>query len=434
MSRHLMRGLLVALVVQSLLISEHFVEAQGIIFPFSGPVSRSMGGANTAVAIDPVSTTYWNPAAMSDFQCNSLAFGVDVLFPQVSTRTQFMSFIDETAGETGPIPLPYVGWVHQTANPNIKFGLSVAAVGGAKANYPSSTTNILFLPQGNSPLDVGGLGRVSTAAQFMQIMPSLSFLMTERWSFAAAPTITLGQLEMEPFMMAPPDDADGSGVPRYPTGSGARMHWGGGFQLSTYFKANEIWSLGATYRSRQEMDTFELLGTDELGLPRILSAEVDLPAMFSLGLAYHGSARTMVAVDARYVANSQADGWGDSGFNPDGSLAGLGYGDQYLLGVGLRHRLAERWSIAGGYTFISAPLSDSEATIAVMAPLQYQHVYGVGGTRHLTANSEVNLAYNYSPRSELSGLILAPTGPVPGTQVTTGLSVHAASFGVTVRY
>jgi long-chain fatty acid transport protein len=408
--------------------------AQGIIFPWSGPVSRSMGGATTATAIDPVSTTYWNPAAMADFQGNALGFGVDVLFPQIRTSSSAFGLSDTTDGESGAIPLPYVGWIQETANADIKFGLSVAAVGGAKANYPASASNPIFFPQSNSIFLPGGLGRVSTAAQFMQIMPSLSFTLTDRWAIAVAPTVTLGQLEVEPFLLAGPDDADGSGMPRYSSGAGSRMQWGGGFQISSYFKANADLSFGATYRSRQWMETFQLFGTDELGFPRALTADFDLPEMLSVGMAYQGFQRTVFAVDARYVGNSGTAGWGGSGFNPDGSLVGLGYGDQYMVGVGVRRRMSERFSMSGGYTFTSSPLSSSEATIGVMAPLHYQHVYGLGGTLHLSANTDFNVAYTYSPTSELSGPILTPMGALPGSNVTTELSVHAASFGVSVRY
>ncbi|MEQ1904787.1 MAG: outer membrane protein transport protein [Pirellulaceae bacterium] len=408
---------------------------QGILFPWTGPVSRAMGGATTAAPVDAVSTTFLNPAAMADTQSNELGFGVDLIFPQVSTSSSITGLgAGSTDGEPGVIPLPNVGWIFHSQNCNIIYGLSVASVGGAKTNYPSSATNPFFTPQSNNPLFPGGLGRVDTSAQFLQIMPSVCLRLTERFSIGIAPTITLGQLVIDPFVFAAPDDADGSGAARYPIGSGAHMNWGGGFQVSSYFKASPTVSFGATYRSKQWMQTFDNLSVNELGLPREVNANFDLPTLLSIGTAYSGFQNTVLSFDARYVRNSNADGWGGSGFNPDGSLVGLGYSDQYMLGGGLRRRLTQRFTAAGGYTFCSSLLANNEATIGVLAPLHYQHVYSMGGTIHLGEQTNLNFAYSYSPENELSGPIVTPFGPVPGSNVTTQLAVHAASLGVAVRY
>ena len=265
-------------------------------------------------------------------------------------------------------------------------------------------------------------------------MPSLGWAVTERWSVALSPTLTLGQAAVDPFLFAAPDDADGSGAARYPQGSGARMQWGGGFQVSSYFKLNEQWSSGAMYRSAQWLQEVENQSIDELGRPRTVTANFDLPQIVSVGVSYQGIPETVVAFDARYIGYASSPGWGDSGFRGDGSLAGLGFSDAYMLGAGIQRRLGSRFTARGGYTFNSSLLSDSEATIAVFAPLFYQHVYSLGGAIHLGAQTDFNFAYSYSPENQLSGPMVTPAGAVPGSNVTTQISVHAASVGVSVRY
>jgi long-subunit fatty acid transport protein len=182
------------------------------------------------------------------------------------------------------------------------------------------------------------------------------------------------------------------------------------------------------------MERFDNIGEDELGFPRVVSANFDLPMVVSVGAAYYGIPESVLAMDVRYIGNSHADGFGDSGFNPDGSLAGIGYGDAYMVGLGIRRRTSEMLSLGAGYTFCSNPLTDQEAMIAVKAPLFYQHVLSCGATIHVAPNANLNLGYSYALENELSGPLLTPFGPVPNSNVTTRLHVHAASLGVSVRY
>jgi long-chain fatty acid transport protein len=275
---------------------------------------------------------------------------------------------------------------------------------------------------------------VDTSIEFLQIMPSLSYMLSDQLSVGLGPTLTLGRIVSDPFVLAAPDDADGSGMPRYPMGSGARMAWGGGFQVSTYYRPDPCYSFGATFRSPQWMDRFDNLSEDENGLPRVVSTEFDLPMVLSVGTAYHGIPDSVLALDVRYIGNAQADGFGDAGFNPDGSLAGLGYGDCYMVAAGLRRRLSEWLSVGAGYTFCSNPLSDSEATIAALAPLFYQHVASCGASLHLSGNANLHFGYSYAFENQLSGPIVTPLGALANSNVTTHLSVHAASLGISVLY
>lgn len=408
---------------------------QGIIFPWAGPVNRGMGGAGTGVHVDAIATTYWNPAAMADASMSELSVGIDTIFPSMRTDSSITGLAAGSShADAGPIPLPHIGWIHKTCDPNLAYGLSIAAVGGAKTNYPASMTNPLFLPQSNALNVPGGLGRVDTSVQFLQIMPSIAYNVNDCLAIGFGPTLTLGQLVVDPFVFAAPDDADGSGAPRYPTGSGAKMNWGGGFQVSAYYRPSQEYSFGATYRSPQWLERIDNHSVDENGFPRIVSVDLDLPMVVSIGTAYHGLPGTVVALDARYIGNRAAAGFGDEGFQMDGSLAGVGFSDQYMFGIGLQRQLTQQFTLAGGYTFCSSPLTDGEAMLATLAPLHYQHVYSVGGSIHVAPQASLNFAYSYSPTSTLSGPLLTPLGPIPGSNVTTQLTVHAASLGLSVRY
>lgn len=408
--------------------------AAGTYLSSGGPVNQSMGGASTAAPLDSIGALYWNPATISAVP-NELSVGVGVILPILETSSSIAGFASGTTeAEPGVAVLPTVGWVFRKDQSDWTFGFGVNSIAGYKTNYPASTTNPLFAPQSNSPGFPGGLGRVYTSGEFLQFAPSVSLSLSEKLSVAAGPTVTLGQVVADPLLLTSPDDADGSGVPTYPSGSGTRMHWGGGFQLGVYYITDAYWHFGASLKSPQWMETLRYKTEDELGRPRVGHAKLDLPMILSLGTAYSGFCDWVFALDARYYDFKNTDGFGPHGFNIDGSLNGLGKSSVFELGLGGQYQFSEKLFLRAGYTFNQNPYQDSEVTYAALAPLYYQHQLHMGATRYLGEKVAFNLAYSYWPEKEVSGPLVTPLGPVPGSQVRSNLSVHHVTMGITVRY
>ncbi len=412
------------------------VVGQGILLPWAGSVNQSMGGAGTAAPQDAISAVYWNPAAMADMNHSELSTSLGTLFPVLETESSvgFGAVSGTSDGNPGFAGLPYVGWVQKLPDPRFTMGLGIVAAAGIKTNYAASNTNPIFFPQSNTPGAPGGFGQLYSEAEFLQILPSLSYAVNDRLSVGFTPTVSIGQVTVDPFLFAAPDDADGSGQPRYPSGRGTKLQWGGGFQLSTHYKASPCLSFGAMFKSPQWFDAFEVTGTDESGMPRDLSFDVDLPMIISVGMASTAIQNTVLAVDLRYVDNKNTDGFGDSGFRPDGSLAGLGWSNQFGINVGAQRQLNHALTVRSGYFYTSSLLSDAEAMLAVAAPLNYHHGFSGGASIHLTQWSSFNFAYTYLLENELSGPLLTPGGALPGSNVTTRISAHEASLGVVVKY
>ncbi len=414
----------------------NLVIGQGILLPWAGSVNQSMGGAGTASPQDAISAVYWNPAAMADMQHSELSVSLGTLFPVLETDSSvgFGAVSGTSSGNPGFAGLPYVGWVQKLPDPRFSMGLGIVAAAGIRTNYAASTTNPIFFPQSNTPGAPGGFGQLYSEAEFLQILPSLSYAVNDRLSIGITPTASIGQVTVDPLLFGAPDDADGSGQPRYPTGKGTKLQWGGGVQLSAHYKASPSLSLGAMIKSPQWFQTFEVTGTDELGLPRTLSLDLDLPMIVSLGMASKAIQNTVVAVDLRYVDNKNTDGFGPSGFRPDGSLAGLGWSNQFGINVGVQRHMNDVLTLRGGYFYTSSLLSDAEAMLAVAAPLHYHHGFSSGASIHLTKRASFNFAYTYLLENELSGPLLSPAGALPGSDVTTRISAHEASLGIVVKY
>lgn len=410
------------------------VHAQGVMLSSVGPVNAGMGGASTAAPIEALSALAWNPASISGLPNSELSVGMGLMLsdPVVDSSIYGLG-AGSTGAEPGVTPLPSIGWVHKVSD-CATFGLGMSVVGGLKINYPGSLTNPVLAPQSNNPLVPGGLGSLYTDAQFFQMAPVFSYAITQRLSVGFGPTVTLGQVVVDPLLGANPNDADGSGAATYPSGRGTRFAWGGGAQLGVYYITDHNVHLGASIKSPQWMEHYRVHTEDELGIPYTETFNLDLPMIISVGAAYSGIEDLVLAVDLRYFDYRNTDGFGDTGYGPMGKLNGLGWSNQFAVATGMQYRLLERTLVRLGYTYNTNPFGDGDAFYNVGSPLNYQHQLGVGGSWEVTDCVAVHLSYTHYFEFSSTGPVVLPTGPVPMSSVTNTATGHIGSLGITVKY
>ena len=398
--------------------------AQGTWLSAAGPVNRSMGGASAAAPLDAIGSLYWNPATMRGLERSELGFGMDLVYSNHSVSSSVGPFTGTTESENGFFPVPTVGWVHHLEERPVSLGLFVGGVAGFKTTLIADAANPILAPP---PI---GLGRVSSEASFLQLAPTLAVSLSDRLSIAAGPIVTVGELEVEPFIFDSPN-ADG----RYPSGRASRYHWGGGAQIGAYFISGDMhW--GVSLKTPTWMEEFRFFSQDAAGNPRVLHANIDLPMILSVGTAYSGIADWEFAADVRYFDYKNTQGFGDPAvFSPTGALGGLDWSSVIAVALGAQRRLTERLYLRGGYTFNQSPIKNSEAMFNLAAPLFYQHMLSTGASWMLSDAITVNLAYSYFLPSDRTGPIVLPgVGVVPGTEVSQRLDAHILNFGLTARY
>jgi long-subunit fatty acid transport protein len=132
--------------------------------------------------------------------------------------------------------------------------------------------------------------------------------------------------------------------------------------------------------------------------------------------------------------SSSVAGFGGDGFGPGGELLGLGASNIMAVATGAQVRLTDALYLRGGYTYNQSLYQDNEATIAVLAPIYYQHQLACGASLQVSPSVWFSLAYAYYFEDSLTGPILTPAGPLPGSTLTTTESVHDWSLGITVKY
>ncbi len=388
--------------------------AQGIIVSAAGPVNRGMGGASTAAPTDALGALYWNPATISGMASSQTDFGLDVLVANQTVRSSVGAIQGSTDAEAGAFPIPNVGWVHRVADSQWTLGLGLNAIAGFKTNLLSDSNNPVLAP---APL---GLGRVSSEASFLQLAPVVSYALTESVAVAAGPTLTTGQIGVEPFVFDTPNPQG------YPAGRSTRYHWGAGFQLGTYYIYSPNVRFGASFKSPTWMEQFEFYGTDANGGPRILTADIDLPMIVSVGTSYSDNDRWLFALDARLIDFANTQGLGDPAeFDASGSLGGLGWSSVFATAMGAQYQASESLALRSGYTFNQNPVSDSEAFFNVASPLIYQHMLSSGLSLRIFEATSVNAAYSYMFENTRTGAIHAPgIGALAGTSVENSMSAH----------
>lgn len=418
--------------------------SQGVFAPGLGPVNRSMGSAAVAAPIDSIGAISWNPASLNGFENSEVAMSVELLFANIETSSSVPLVAQgSTESDAGAVPLPNMGWVHKTPDSPFTFGFGILSVGGFKTNFPSDPANPIFFPQRTpATFPVGGYGRVDSEAAFIDLAPTMSYAITDRLSVGVTLAATLARLDVEPMVFAGLNDANGDTISTYPRGHGRRFHWGGGANFGLYYEHNDCLKFGASLKTPRWIEDFTYQTEDEVGAPVNATFDLDLPMIVSIGTSYTFQEKYLLAVDVRYVDYDNADGFGNFGFDQTAALQGLGWNSVFAVATGMQIPINDRLTGRVGYIFSDNPIPDSLTQFNVPAPLHYEHTLSCGLSYQPVPALSLNCSYAYSIESEITGPItfppnaptMTPPIPVPGSSVTSNLTAHALTLGLTVAY
>lgn len=408
----------------------------GYILTGSGAVNRSMAGAAVGAPLDATGALYWNPATISALP-NSMDIGVELLWPQTRISSTFpasafgpgippVGLSGSDRGDNGIFPMPAMGLTFRPEGSDITFGLGIYAIGGFGTNYRSSTTNPILTPQ--PPLGFG-LGSIYSELQLIQMSPNVSVQLTDKLSVAAGPTLTLGSLRADPLFVASPN-ANG----QYPFGTHSRVAWGGGFQVGAFYRLDDAWSFGASFKSPQWLEDFQFQTTDNLGRPRQVGFNFDVPLIASVGVGFTGIERWTFATDFRYIDYRSANGTRQTGFNADGSVAGLGWRSIFAVAFGAQYQVTDALSVRFGYSYNDNPIPDDVSSFNVASLTVIQHNISVGATYRVTDALALSMAYQHGFENAIQGPLVTPFGAVPGSTVRNSASVDSFVLGATVTF
>lgn len=414
--------------------------------PSVGPVNQSFSGVSAACPIDSIGAINGNPATISGLKTSEVAFGLGLVLPTTSLESSVaanalgpglppVGLSGSSDSEPGVCAVPTIGFVNRNPCSPWTIGLGIFGVGGFSANYAASTTNPIAMPQATGATLIGGLGRIHAKAEIYQVVPTVSYALSDRFSIGVSPILTLANVSASPFFLAPPNDANGDGFASYGPGDGTRTAFGGGFQVGAYYITDAQFRFGASYKSPQWLEPIRMNSQNEIGGPTFFTYNFDMPSITTLGVAYSGFERWLFATDFRYFDYANADGFRQSGFDPDGSVAGLGWDSVFSVSQGVQYEITDRLTLRTGYTFNQNPISDEQAFFNVASTLIIQHWYSLGATYRWSDRVSSTIAYTHGFENSVTGPFYHPTfGALAGTSVTERVSADILSAGVTVAY
>jgi long-chain fatty acid transport protein len=410
----------------------------GPVLSATGPINRSMGGASTGAPLSASGALLWNPATLSGLEGSQIDVGAELLFPHATMSSSVpantfgpgvppVDLSGSTSSSDGVFGLPTIAMSYRPEESPFTYGLGVFAVAGFGLNYPGSLTNPVLSP----PPPVGlGFGPIFSQYQVLQIAPALVYNVNEQLSVSISPLLDLGVLQVDPSVISAPNPGLS---PTYPPGTHSGAAWGAGFSLGTYYKAGD-WGFGSSYKSPQWFQSYSYNTTNELGLPRTTEYNLDLPAIVSVGASYNGIDRVLLAADVRYLDFANTNGWGDSGFAPNGALLGLGNQSIFAVALGTQYMVTDATSVRLGYSWSENPIPDGQTSANVASPLSIQHILSAGLSYQLTEACALSVAYMHGFENSTTGPIVLPVGAIPGTSITNTSSVDSVMFGATVKF
>jgi long-chain fatty acid transport protein len=410
-----------------------------------GPINRSMGGAAVAAPLDSLGALYWNPASISGLGRSEMEFATEILVPRTTLTSRLPAgalgtgvppgpLSGTTGGNNGIFPLPAFGLVYQPEQSPWTYGIGFFELGGFAINYPASTTNPVLTPQFPGG---HGVGPLFAQYQVFQVAPTVSYRLTDELSIGAAANIDLGQLSLTPGLFTPPSLVTTPGGPGavYPSATDGRFRGGGGFSLGAFYTPSADWSFGASVRSTQWFETYTFNSVNALGRPASPKFNLDFPLIASVGAAYSGIDRLLIATDLRFLDYRDTQGFRHTGFDPQGALRGLGWQNVFAVAAGAQYQWSDALSLRAGYTFSLNPIGDAVTAFNIASPTNIQHSVAAGLSYDVTKAFKLSIAYVHFFQSVNNGPLILPfVGQVPGGSVRSASTADSVILGATVTF
>ena len=120
------------------------------------------------------------------------------------------------------------------------------------------------------------------------------------------------------------------------------------------------------------------------GNPSNPKVNLNFPLTASLGLAYRGFDKMLIASDFRYLDYRNTNGFRRGGFGPGGVLEGLGWQSIFAYALGIQYQWTDSFSTRIGYTFSMNPVGPAMTTYNLGSPTIIMNSLAIGCSYNLT--------------------------------------------------
>jgi long-chain fatty acid transport protein len=438
----LLKAVLLAAVSGSLASSAFATD--GYFVQGFGAVNSALGGAATAGNDqDLIGSIYKNPATGVLFadRTGSIVFG-DII-PSVETDSSITALGLHGSSDSTINGVPYLSLMSswKSSNPNVAFFAGAVSEAGLSFHSATSTTNPIFMPQAGSagnpyaPYGFGGFGDVRSTLYVIRIPVGLAGSSPDGWSWGFALAPSIGRNLFSPAAFAAPGIAPDT-LPVYGAVQQEDIEFGLGAQGGLRCQVDKDLSLGVSLSSPTWFHSYSWTIHDPSGAARTVSFMMDRPLTAQVGMNYAAAASTHIVADLGYIAYGETNGFKNSGFKADGSMAGLGWKDSYTFELGVQQAVTSDIVVRAGYNYCSDPIPAAATFYNVGSPLSIENHLSVGTSVTLAPHTTLDISYTHGfSHSQTSGWYNPKVpGAVPGSSITSKISGNEFAIGTTFRF
>lgn len=379
-----------------------------------GAVNSSMGGAGVALPNDALGALLLNPALLTDLDGSRFSFSAEYNTQKNAVESQAGPFSGRTEDDSDPALIPAFGWTRHESGARLAYGMGFLGLAGFGADYRQDSTNPILSPQ---PF---GFGRVYSNYQLMKVPFVVAWKVNDAFSVGVSLNTARSALTADPAGFASPDCSGPLGpcfFPRVNTDSA----WGFGLGVGAYYKINSAFALGLSYNSETDFEDFEWNSAvanpnlPTFGTHRKITFQLNAPAVLVGGIAFTPNDRLAIAVDGKLINYEDTEGFKDV----------LGFEDITVFDIGVQFRATDKLTLRAGYNVADNAIPESQTFVTVPVPAIFEDRVTAGFGTRVNEHLELDAAYYHVFENRITGPFLGPTGPVPGTAVTTEMTMDS---------
>lgn len=229
------------------------------------------------------------------------------------------------------------------------------------------------------------------------------------------------------------------------TDNGKDSSWGYGFQLGALWDVNEMFSVGASYRTKMYMGKF-----DQYSDLFAEGGDFDIPAVGTLGIAFKPNDRLAFALDVQHIWYSDIPAIANEndlatkcdlgaafgmpsapGATYDGRYclggskgAGFGWDDMTVFKFGVQYAVNDKLKLRAGYSHGDNPIDGNQVAFNTLAPAVPEDHFTIGASYLVQDDFELTFWGMYAPEDTIKG-----PGEFTGTQAPE-IKMHQYEVGV----
>lgn len=370
-----------------------------------------------------LSSMYWNPATITQFDGKATELNVSAVLPKAS-HSYSSSTVTTTLGGLNPaykngvdnsgneevVPTTYASW---QLNQRLWLGLSINAPFGLSVSFPQAWAGARY-------------GQDASVRSY-NFAPTLAYKINDMISLAVG-------LQVQYATMYYAGAVPGAGM-SYLSGKG----YGFGYTLGATITPTPTTKIGVGYRSAINQKE----NGDKSGLTSgSINTTLNLPGLLSVGL------RQGIGDRFTLLAGFEWQNWSRIGdavvYNGDGTIAAtlpFQYSDSTFYSLGGEYIVSPDWTVRAGIAFEKSPITDGVRTPRL--PDNDRMWYSVGATyKHPTIHGLIfDAGYSYIDVKDTSINITAAsgnpwyvTGPGVGGSYVGSVESHIHILSVGLRY